>query len=70
MHWWPRQTPRVGIRELNVRMISLERPDSFGEQGPGGENAAQREDQREEPVLLHSVLSLQGDRIGNNLATS
>src|SRR5256885_1109659 len=32
MHWWPRQTPNVGMRELKLRMISFESPDSRGAQ--------------------------------------
>src|SRR6266699_2956363 len=35
MHWWPRQTPRIGIVGPNRRTTSVEIPASPGEHGPG-----------------------------------
>ena len=35
MHWWPRQTPRIGNRPANRLIASFEMPASAGVQGPG-----------------------------------
>ena len=35
MHWWPRHTPRIGMRGANRRITSHETPASLGVQGPG-----------------------------------
>ena len=35
MHWWPRQTPSIGVFGPNVRITSLEMPASRGVHGPG-----------------------------------
>ena len=35
MHWWPRQTPRMGVEAPIRRIVSVETPASVGEQGPG-----------------------------------
>ena len=35
MDWWPRQTPRMGVREWKRRMRSREIPPSSGVPGPG-----------------------------------
>src|SRR5437879_2544560 len=35
MHWWPRQTPRMGVAGPKRRTTSVEIPASPGEHGPG-----------------------------------
>ncbi|SVC36747.1 uncharacterized protein METZ01_LOCUS289601, partial [marine metagenome] len=35
MHWCPRQTPRVGISEPNVAIMSFDIPALSGVRGPG-----------------------------------
>ena len=35
MHWWPRQTPRTGMRPAAQRMIEVDMPASSGRPGPG-----------------------------------
>ncbi len=35
MHWWPRQTPRIGIWPENRWIAALEIPASLGRPGPG-----------------------------------
>ena len=35
MHWWPRQTPRIGIVGPKRRTTSVEIPASSGVRGPG-----------------------------------
>ena len=46
MHWWPRQTPRIGVVAPSAPMSGTDTPASRGVQGPGemrtceGESAA------------------------------
>ena len=35
MHWWPRQTPRIGSCAGELPITSSEMPASFGVHGPG-----------------------------------
>ena len=66
MHWWPRQTPRIGTRPAKVSITSMLIPADSGRPGPGemtmasGRSAAM-------PGHVDGVVAVD-DRLGAELA--